>query len=371
MPFCRSALFLLFIFFILFNANLCARPFVKFRIKPNILQHGASTELIVADGYKFQQAKKKSFRTKDYQLDLYARNFKQGELVYLECLPILDEQLLLQKRDLMSEKRLKIFFNKREVPVTSTHWGYKAFIALAPKLRVGTYTLYVAIKKKSANANEAETKATRKYRSYRHRFRIQRKRYPVSRSRIYLRGSRAAAGKKLSDEKRQEIREFAREKKQAFAKYTERLFIRRRLSHPRDRHFITSQFWAKRYIARYRRRKGRTIQIKPRITIHGGLDLRARPGEPVYAIADGKVILSRKMHYEGNFVLLDHGQGIFSGYMHLNDRYVYRGNRVEAGQQIGEAGATGYVSGAHLHVLLHVRNVAIDPLSLLVLPVRN
>ena len=211
--------------------------------------------------------------------------------------------------------------------------------------------------------------------SGRHYFWIRKTRFPVSHEKIYISGSRRAASRRISAKQRRRIREnirrFASEKKRAFEKYTDKILIKNQLSHPRTDHFVTSPFWSTRYVARFRRKNNRTIQIKPKKRIHRGLDLRAQTGAPVYAMADGRIVLSKRMHYEGNFILIDHGQGIFSGYMHLHRRYVYRGQYIRAGRQIGTAGATGSVTGAHLHLLLYARRVTVDPLSLLSLPVRS
>lgn len=124
-------------------------------------------------------------------------------------------------------------------------------------------------------------------------------------------------------------------------------------------------------MARFQRIGKRTIQLKPRVRIHKGIDLRARTGTPIYSIADGRVVIAKRMVFEGNFVLVEHGQGIFSGYMHLSKINVRKNKKIRSGQLIGYSGATGAVSGAHLHLLLQIRNVPVDPLSLLSLPVRD
>ena len=69
--------------------------------------------------------------------------------------------------------------------------------------------------------------------------------------------------------------------------------------------------------------------------------------------------------------MIDHGNGIFTGYMHLSKFEVREGDRVKAGQLIGESGATGRARGAHLHLNLWIRGTPVDPLSLLSLPVRQ
>jgi len=86
-------------------------------------------------------------------------------------------------------------------------------------------------------------------------------------------------------------------------------------------------------------------------------------------MADGLVVLSHKMFYEGNMVVIDHGNRVFSYYQHMDSRKVKEGDRVAAGDFIGTVGITGIVTGPHLHVALSIRDVHVNPLSILSLPV--
>ena len=86
-------------------------------------------------------------------------------------------------------------------------------------------------------------------------------------------------------------------------------------------------------------------------------------------MADGVVVLSHLMFFEGNMVVVDHGNRVFSYYMHMDSRGVAVGDRVMAGQKIGTVGSTGTSTGPHLHVALSIRGVHVDPMSLLWLPV--
>ena len=102
---------------------------------------------------------------------------------------------------------------------------------------------------------------------------------------------------------------------------------------------------------------------------HHGVDFRAAPGTPVLAANSGTVVLARELFYEGNCVILDHGQGLFTIYMHFSKFAVHEGEKVERGQVLGESGATGRVTGPHLHVSVLWRGVALDLLSLTTLRV--
>jgi murein DD-endopeptidase MepM/ murein hydrolase activator NlpD len=97
---------------------------------------------------------------------------------------------------------------------------------------------------------------------------------------------------------------------------------------------------------------------------HRGLDLRAGLGDPVRAVAAGQVVLAADHYYGGRSVFIDHGLGVYSVYMHLDDFKAAEGDMVEAGQVIGLAGSTGRVTGPHLHLGLYVLDLAVDPSAL-------
>jgi murein DD-endopeptidase MepM/ murein hydrolase activator NlpD len=97
---------------------------------------------------------------------------------------------------------------------------------------------------------------------------------------------------------------------------------------------------------------------------HFGVDLRADEGAPVLAPNAGEVVLAADHYFAGKVVVLDHGGGLFSLYAHLSRIVVEAGRRVVRGDLLGEAGATGRVTGPHLHWGLRVQGTAVDPLSL-------
>jgi murein DD-endopeptidase MepM/ murein hydrolase activator NlpD len=98
---------------------------------------------------------------------------------------------------------------------------------------------------------------------------------------------------------------------------------------------------------------------------HGGVDLRAATGSPIYAANAGSVVLAKNLFYSGNIVILDHGSGLFTTYAHLSRIDVAPGRLVEKGQVIGLAGATGRVNGPHLHWGVKVNGVNVSPLHML------
>jgi murein DD-endopeptidase MepM/ murein hydrolase activator NlpD len=106
-------------------------------------------------------------------------------------------------------------------------------------------------------------------------------------------------------------------------------------------------------------------------SVHEGMDFRAATGTPVHAGNSGVVVLARPLYYEGNCVVIDHGLGLFTISMHLSRIDVHEGNRVAAGQLIGLSGATGRVTGPHLHWAVRWQNAYLDPAKMLRMDLSN
>lgn len=98
---------------------------------------------------------------------------------------------------------------------------------------------------------------------------------------------------------------------------------------------------------------------------HEGLDFRVHTGTPVAAMNDGTVLLARPLYYEGDFIVLDHGQGLLTLYLHLSEFKVKEGDQVKRGQLIGLSGGTGRATGPHLHVAVRWQGTYLDPAALL------
>lgn len=98
---------------------------------------------------------------------------------------------------------------------------------------------------------------------------------------------------------------------------------------------------------------------------HQGLDFRVPTGTPVAAINRGRVILARPMFFEGNWVVIDHGQGLLTLYLHLSSFSVKEGDEVSKGQPIGLSGGTGRATGPHLHLAVRWQGVYLNPQVLL------
>lgn len=96
---------------------------------------------------------------------------------------------------------------------------------------------------------------------------------------------------------------------------------------------------------------------------HNGVDFRAPVGTPVFAANSGVVKLADDLFYSGKVVIIDHGNLIFTIYAHLSQIDVTSGQQIEKGQQLGLTGATGRVSGPHLHWGVKVHGAAVNPLQ--------
>lgn len=100
-------------------------------------------------------------------------------------------------------------------------------------------------------------------------------------------------------------------------------------------------------------------------SVHRGIDFRAAPGTPVHAGNSGVVVLAQRLYYEGNCVMIDHGLGLMSISMHLSRIDVKPGQHVTRGQVLGLSGATGRVTGPHLHWAIRWQGATLDPARLL------
>lgn len=89
--------------------------------------------------------------------------------------------------------------------------------------------------------------------------------------------------------------------------------------------------------------------VTGKVRAHNGIDYAAKTGTPIVSAGDGKVIASAYNRYNGNYVFIKHNTSIVTKYLHMNRRYVKKGQKIKQNQKIGTVGATGRVTGAHLH----------------------
>ncbi|HET6208465.1 MAG TPA: M23 family metallopeptidase, partial [Terracidiphilus sp.] len=106
-------------------------------------------------------------------------------------------------------------------------------------------------------------------------------------------------------------------------------------------------------------------------SIHKGADFHAATGTPVHASNSGVVVLARHLYFEGNCVIIDHGLGLYTLSMHFSRIDVQEGQHVNAGDRLGLSGATGRVTGPHLHWAVRWQGAYLDPVKLLKLDLNS
>jgi len=108
----------------------------------------------------------------------------------------------------------------------------------------------------------------------------------------------------------------------------------------------------------------RIFNNKPRSS-HKGIDIKVPYGTPVKASNSGRVVLASDLYFAGKTVIIDHGMSVFTMYCHFSKIRVKRSKLVKKGEIIGEIGATGRVTGPHLHWGVKVSGISVDPFSIL------
>ncbi len=106
------------------------------------------------------------------------------------------------------------------------------------------------------------------------------------------------------------------------------------------------------------------IMNEVKTSVHRGTDFRGKTGTPVMAINSGTVVLSEDLFYGGNTLIVDHGMGLYSIYMHLSKFDVQKKESVSKGDVIGLIGSSGRATGPHLHMSVKLNGISVNPESL-------
>lgn len=287
------------------------------------------------------------FTSEAFECTLYAKSFAQGNAVYGE---------FVYKKGFKGAKNVSFRFKGEDIPLTATRWGYRCFMAIHPEQKPGKVDGTFAY---TINGTEQKLTLTLDVKDVE---------YPVSKKAIDL-GKFSDQSYANLPENKKYIALCTELRTKAFSSASTDS-IGSTLSHPRNFHKVTGAYWNKRKYLTYKKKKKKKVRNYT-VSYHRGVDLKGDFGAPVYAMADGVVVLSYKMFYEGNMIVIDHGNKVFSYYMHMDSRGVNAGDRVKAGQRIGKVGSTGTSTGPHLHFAVSIRGVHVDPLSFLWLPVNR
>lgn len=272
------------------------------------------------------------YEGKEYTVKIRARKFKQGELMFVRL------EANSSNLELSQLQKYKLFWMKKKVEMFVLNNVYMGFIPIHPELEPGTYDLEIKTEEKEETYKVCPVQ-------------IEANKFKETRVTETLKLPKRFAPKKGGGPIKF-ILECERLKQLAFQSETTPFFTQN-FHLPAKIKKITSNFYARR---NYFTKKG-----KP----HGGIDIRGASGDPIHAIQDGKVVISRPMYFEGIFTVIDHGSKIFSLYMHQSETLVREGDLVKRGQLIGKIGSTGMSTGPHLHLGLKVDNVLVNPMSVI------
>ncbi len=305
--------------------------------------------LNLAETYQRKPYIKETSIVENVKLNLYAEEFSQGKAVYIE--------IISMKEHLKRTKNIKFQYSDKEIPLYFTGWGYRGFWGIHPLTVPGKKSIQLSYTYDQRHV------------IYENHIKVEKEKFKVFRKYINIKKKPAIPKEEIM--KRNRFKRISYLRKQEAFKSQEEVLLDNRLAYPRDEHYITSPFWVKRIKHRYKIKKKKRIYYKPRVNYHRGVDLRGYFGTPIYAAASGTVVLAEKLFFEGNFTLIDHGDQVFSGYIHQSKILVEEGDEIKAGEKIGYVGSTGRSTGPHLHFFFRIHGVYVDPLSFLALPIRD
>ncbi|TGM46986.1 M23 family metallopeptidase [Leptospira biflexa] len=307
--------------FILFFVQ--AVPAESREVKKKIPKH------TVSSGNYFVKKEEKNF-----SLLMEARRFGRGEVIFLRLTP---------KDKKWINESYKLSWLGKDVILTKRENSMIAFLPISPDTPAGAMTLEIVSKIFFVKRGQKQYQII-----------LEPTKFQVIKKNQQIKVDEKFVTKELPKETLDFIQECKNAKEAAFTKSSQ-LQFQKNFKNPLESIYITSKFYVRRD---YNNKQGRP---------HGGVDFRGKTGTPILAIQDGIVVLAQKTYYEGNFTIIDHGNKIFSFYMHQDEIKVKVGELVKQGQQIGTVGTTGMSTGPHLHLGAKINGVLVDPLSLIAL----
>ncbi len=165
--------------------------------------------------------------------------------------------------------------------------------------------------------------------------------------------------KTLQEVRREKFEQERKKRWKVWEKVGSTVYFRDGFDYPvEDRKYLTSDFALTREWVLY---NGKLYSKD----VHSGIDYADIKGTPIYACASGYVRYAENGEYVGNMIIIEHGLGLCSGYMHLNEILVKQDQFVKKGEEIGKVGATGATTGSHIHWETRIYGIAIDPRILL------
>ena len=307
--------------FILFSVQ--AVPAESREVKKKIPKHTTSP------GNYFVKKEEKNF-----SLLMEARRFGRGEVIFLRLTP---------KDKKWINESYKLSWLGKDVILTKRENSMIAFLPISPDTPAGAMTLEIVSKIFFVKRGQKQYQII-----------LEPTKFQVIKKNQQIKVDEKFVTKELPKETLDFIQECKNAKEAAFTKSSQ-LQFQKNFKNPLESIYITSKFYVRRD---YNNKQGRP---------HGGVDFRGKTGTPILAIQDGTVVLAQKTYFEVNFTIIDHGNKIFSFYMHQDEIKVKVGELVKQGQQIGTVGTTGMSTGPHLHLGAKINGVLVDPLSLIAL----
>ncbi len=330
------------------ESNILLERYVDQREVEIVENNNVLVKNFLPEGYVLKIPQKIQFKHQFIDVVLYSRGFESGDVVYFE--------IKVKHKHHVKNVSIKDNQTGNLIPISPTDYGYAGLFPINPEISTNEIILSVEFnyynKTYSSLCNIA----------------VKQKKFKVTHGVLDL--------KDYSDTektKKPEIIKFIEEntakKKKVFSTVTINKMTNM-VSHPRDMHYITSTFYESRLYRQFVKINKNKKELSPTRKIHRGIDFRGIVGAPVYAVMPGIVVIAEEMYYEGNFVVIDHGNRIFTYYMHMSKLNVKEGDFVNAGFLIGDVGSTGISTASHLHISLVLYGVQCDPESILGLPFR-